>query len=309
LSLFLTAGLALAVGLLFLVPAPALAEEGVGVAISPLTFELTANPGDTLFNKIRVYNPTTSIVFVKMEVEDFAVSGETGEVMIEPAETETYSLAKWVRPNPKEFTLEPLEQKFVEFYIDVPLNAEPGGHYGSLLASTTGVIGSGITGVATAQRVGGLILLSVAGDVNESLKVKEFSSPSFIEYGPAKFNIRFINDGSVHVRPRGFVTITDIFGRKVTDVEFSQFNVIPGAIRKIEAGWNKRLLIGRYTASLVGSYGTNNNPWEPAVVTFWAFPWKIGAVVFAAFIISLIFFIKTRRRWFMALKILITGEK
>lgn len=306
-SVFLIAGVFLGVSGLILFSGETFAA-GVGVAISPLTFELTANPGDVLANKMKIYNPTDSVVSIRMEIEDFTVTGETGEVLIEPAETETYSLARWVKAEPEEFTLEPREQKLIDFYIEVPLTAEPGGHYGSILASTTGSIGKDITSVATAQKVGSLLLLTVAGTVKEELKIKEFSAPSFSEYGPVNFTIRFKNEGTVHVRPRGFVTITNWRDKKVADLEFSQRNVIPGAIRKMEAIWNKKWLIGRYTATLVGSYGTSNNPIEPYVLIFWVFPWKVASGIFLIFAIVSTFFIKTRKRWLLALKILVRGE-
>ena len=279
-----------------------------GLSISPLTFELTANPGDLLENKIRIYNPTDSAVAVKMEIEDFTVSGETGQVIIEPAETETYSLARWVQVSPETFTLEPAEQKIVDFIINVPADAEPGGHYGSLLATTAGVIGENVTGAGVAQKVGSLLLLSVSGAVNENLQVKDFSAPKFLEYGPIKFAMRFENTGTVHVRPKGFITITNWRGKKVADVEFAQKNVIPGATRAVEATWNRKVLFGKYTATLVGSYGVSNTPLEPYVISFWVIPWKIAGGAGFALLLILIFFFFTRKRWGRALKILIRGE-
>ena len=285
-------------------------EQGrVGITISPLTFELTANPGDVLVNKLKVYNPTNTTITIRMEVEDFTVTGELGQVVVEPFETETYSLKRWTTTQPETFSLGPKEQKFVEFRISIPENAEPGGHYGSILASTAGVIGSEITGTAIAQKVGSLALLTVSGEVVEALKIKEFTAPSFLEYGPVLFNIRFENTGTVHVRSRGFVTISDWRGKKVVDVEFPQKNVIPGAIRKVDASWDKKWLIGRYTATLVGSYGIGNLPINPQVIVFWIFPWKVALGIFLALTLLITYFVKTRKRWRMALRILIKGEK
>lgn len=300
--------LIIGVGVVGLILANDVFAQAKGIGISPLTFELTANPGDVLTNVLKVYNPTDSIMAIKMEVEDFTVRGELGQVVIEPAETETYSLARWITTEPLEFTLGPREQKFVDFTINVPENAEPGGKYGSVLASTAGIIGEEITGAVVAQKVGALVLLTVSGEVKEELIVKEFSCPSFLEYGPVKFTIRFENTGTVHFRPRGFVVITDWRGKKVVDVAFPQNNVIPGAIRKIETSWDKKWLVGRYTAMLVGGYGTANIPFNPPVLTFWVFPWKIALAVFLGILVVLIFFYKTRKRWKMALKILLKGE-
>lgn len=285
------------------------AQETTGISISPVTFELTANPGDVLTNNLKVYNPTDSIIGMKMEVEDFTVVGEMGEVRIKPAETETYSLARWITAEPDEFILEPKEQKFVSFTINIPENAEPGGHYGSILATTKRIISEEISGPSIAQKVGALVLLTVSGETKEELIVKDFSCSSFSEYGPIKFSIRFENTGTVHVRPKGFVTITDWQGKKAADVVFPQNNVIPGAIRKIETSWDKKWLAGRYTATLIGNYGTANIPINPTVVTFWVIPWKISLAVLLALIIIIIFFYKTRRRWGAAVRILVKGEK
>jgi len=151
--------------------------------------------------------------------------------------------------------------------------------------------------------------MTVSGEVEENLEVKEFNVPSLLEYGPVPFTIRFENTGTVHVRPRGFVTITNWRGKKVADIEFPQQNVIPGAVRKIETSWDEKWLLGRYSATLVGIYGTGNLPIKPPIVFFWVFPWKIilGTSILLILIIS--YFIKTRKRWWLALKILIRGEK
>ena len=280
--------------------------QGAGVGISPLTFELTANPGDVIENQVKVYNPSDATIGIKMEVEDFTIEGEIGHVRIEPAGTETYSLATWVKMEPEEFTLGPGEQKFVKFTINIPDNAEPGGHYGSILARTTAVVGGEYIGAAIAGRVGSLVLLSIAGEVEENLIVKDFSAPRYSEYGPIPFVIRFENKGTVHVKPKGFVTVTNWLGRKVTDIEIPQRNVLPNSIRMIETSFSEKWLwAGKYTATLTGSYGMSNTHLIPAVITFWAFPWKIGILI----LVVLIFFILTRRRWFAAFKILIRGER
>lgn len=280
-----------------------------GLTISPLNFELTANPGDVIVNKVTVYNPTESVISVNMEVEDFSVAGEGGQVVVEPSETETYSLARWVTTIPSTFTLQPDERQIVDFIIELPQNAEPGGHYGSVLASTGGVAGSGFTGAAIAQKIGSLVLLSVAGDVVEDVQIKEFTAPNFLEFGPVPFVLRFENTGTIHVKPKGFITVSDWRNQKMIDIEFPQKNVLPSSIRKIEAEWDEKWLFGKYTATVIGSYGTSNTPISPWIITFWVIPWKILTVggVISLFLLSFFYF--TRRRWFGALGILIKGDK
>lgn len=286
------------------------AQGSAGISISPTIFELSADPGDTIQNTLKLSNPTQNTVTIQFVVEDFTTSGEEGRVVIEPAETFTHSLATWVTTDPAFVTLQPREAKKIEFTIVVPENAEPGGHYGSILATITASEGNeGFSGTAISQKVGSLVLITVSGAVREVLDIEEFVGPSFLEYGPVAFTIRFENKGSVHVRPRGFVTITDWRDKKVIDLELPQKNILPGSARKIDVVWDAKWLFGKYKAMIVGSYGSSNEPFPPHIISFWVFPWKIaGAAGFAALLV-LTFFFFTRKRWIRAFKILLRGEK
>jgi len=288
-------------------------EDRIELSITPLSFELTANPGDPpIENTIRVFNPTNNTIAVEMEAEDFEALGEGGEIIVAPQEEITYSLKRWVRIIPEKFTLEPKEHQFVRFVIEVPENAEPGGKWCSILAGIGGIIGEQFTGTAVTIKTGALVLLTVSGDFVEDLVVREFTAPSFLEQGPVPFTIKFENRGTVHVRPKGFVTIRKpgfLFFEetKVADVIFPQQNVLPGAVRKVEAELNKKWLFGKYTANLVGSYGDANLPFN-IFLTFWVFPWKIALGVFIIILLMIIFFVKTRRRWRLAFRALFKGE-
>lgn len=283
--------------------------DSPSIGLSPLTFELTGNPGDVIENSLKIGNPSEEhTISVKVTVEDIAPTGEAGHVVVKPAETETYSLAKWVKCEPYEFTLKPKEEKRIRFIISIPKNAEPGGHYGTVVAGSTGVVGPGMTGATIIPRVGALVLLTVPGEMKENLVVKDFSAPNFSEYGPINFVTRFENRGTVHVRPVGLVTITDWRGRKVTDLSFPQKNVLPGGVRKFETVWPGKWHLGKYTATLSGSYGLSNTPFSPVILTFWVIPWKIILGISLGLAILAIFLFITRKRWKLALRILLKGE-
>ena len=277
------------------------------LGIAPLTFEITANPGDIVENYLKVYNPSPDTsVQIEMVIEDIAPTGEAGHVIVEPAETETYSLARWIETEPKEFSLAPREEKFVKFTINIPENAEPGGHYGTVIAGAKLVAGPRATGAAILPRVGSLVLLTVPGVMREELIVKEFIAPNYSEFGPIPFTIRFENTGTVHVKPTGYITVTNWLGQKVANIEFPSHNVLPRAVRKFETSLpQKWFFAGKYTATLTGSYGIANTLLTPTVITFWAFPWKVGLGI----LIVIILLILSRKRWVAAFRILIKGEK
>ena len=278
-----------------------------GLGISPLTFELSGSPGEVIENFIKVYNPTDNVIGIRMQIQDIAPAGEEGFITVEPAETETYSLASWIKTEPTELDLQPKEEKYVKFTLTIPENAEPGGHYGTVLASTISISGPEATGALIIPRIGSLVLLTIPGAMKENLIVKDFSLPHrYFSQGPITFSIKLENKGTVHVKPTGYVTITNWLDKKVADIALSSQNVLPGAVRKFDVTFNKKWLwAGKYTATLSGSYGMSNRAFTPVVITFWAFPWKAAIVI----LLVLILLILTRRRWLVAFSVLVRGEK
>lgn len=286
-------------------PLFAFAQGQVGITVTPLTFELTANPGETITNQVQVTNPTAGSIIFEMEVEDFTAVGESGEVVIETGGDETFSLKKWITTIPRRFTVEAGQTQVVSFSLSVPTNAEPGGHYGTILATVKGSVNG--TGAAIAQQVGTLVLMTVSGQIREELFIREFTVPSFSSQGPIPFIIRLENTGSVHIKPIGFISISNFWGEKVVDIPLPARRVLPGSARRIDLTWDKRYPVGKYTATLVGVFGISNTP-ITAVTTFWVFPWKIALEITGALAALLVVLVKTRKRFRRALNILLKGE-
>jgi len=283
-----------------------IAPRAQAVSLSPLTFELAANPGETIINVLKVTNTDDAPVNVAIEVEDFSAVGEEGRVALEsPSKDLTYSLARWVTVSPSALTILANDSATIQFTINIPIDAEPGGHYGSVLASISAAPSGG--GVAVVQKVGSLILISVAGEVEEIVRIAEFSVPNFSQYGPVTILSRFENTGTIHVKPRGFILIENIFGKEIAQLDLPQKNVLPRSIRRIEVPWGDRFMFGKYEATLTAIYGSTNEPLS-AITTFWIIPWKIAGAVLLGVIILLSILIKGRKRFRLALRILFRGS-
>jgi hypothetical protein len=251
------------IGIIFFLQTNAQTE---GITISPLTFELTAKPGETLTNTVKVYNPSGNTVSIKMSAEDFRTVGESGQVIIEPQEDLTYSLKKWVKIEPPEFTLKSREQRFVNFTITVPKNAEPGGKYGSILASPVAMSGKTQGSQVIIPKIGSLIILTIAGEAKESLVLKEFSASE--SSGLVSFKIRFENNGTVHLGFKGLIVIENCQGKKIEDLEVPVTNILPGAIRETDVSWNIKSEDNCYNAYLVGTYGLTSRPFSSEKINF-----------------------------------------
>lgn len=268
------------------------------LTVIPPSFELYANPGDSLSDKLRIKNESTENTTYSLRVEDFKALGEEGGVGLVDDEQSntTYSLAKWVYPEPKTFTVAPGQEKEIPFTINVPKNAEPGGHYGSILV-TIGGDAKVQSGAKVSSRVGSLILLRVSGNVKEVASVSSFKSDkTYYEKGPVTLTLRVKDTGNNHIKPKGTIVITNIFGQKVDEIELAGKNVLPGAIRKMDTVWQpKGMLASRYTATLVATYGESSAGKSlSASTSFIVFPKMLIAAIVVG--LGIIIFLVTGRK-------------
>lgn len=259
-----------------------------GLAVSPPTFELSANPGDTLRNSLRVDNVTDQPTAVSVDIRNFTALGEEGGIDLSNEDGQ-FSLADWVKVTPESVTIPAKGFMTFDYTITVPANASPGGRFGSIIFKTAPKQVSNGSGVAVGQEVGSLLLLKIAGDVNEKASIASFRARNAInEGGPVYFDVRTKNDGNVQLRPKGTVTITNIFGKKVASFPVEEENVLPGAIRKSQATWrDSGLLFGRYNATVSLVYGSERQVLT-ASTSFWGFPYKamgLGLLIIAVLVL------------------------
>jgi hypothetical protein len=141
------------------------------VAIRPAHFEIAANPGDRLTVTIYFWNGTDMELPVHMESEDIRPQDEEGHVAGE-AEGAVNSLKSWVKPKYPDVVVFPKQEIALDFTIDVPVNADPGSHWGGVVVRTAPVFSGG--GAAIQTRVGTIVLLRVSGQAKENSRWKVF---------------------------------------------------------------------------------------------------------------------------------------
>ena len=282
---------------------PALAQaqdaHDVTLSVSPPVFEMTANPGDTLENKIRLSNRSNQPQKISVLKLNFTARGEEGGVNLSE-DGNTFSLASWITLAEENITIPANADHIFDFTISVPAAAEPGGHFGSIVFKAAPNPVAGGTGSSVSPEIGTLLLVKVAGDIKEKASIAEFKAePNFYEKGPFTLVTRLHNQGNVHFKPRGTITISNMFGQEVEKIDFDERNVLPDSIRRFESEWNPGgLRFGRYTATVSLVYGSED-ALLTATTSFIVFPWKIVAVI-AAVLALLIFVIWRYRSRFSA---------
>ena len=304
---------AMAAGLLVLC-APL--HRAAAMSITPPVFEFVMNPGETLTESVRVTNDGADPLRIEAELANFTnKSGDesSGAPELYPADEtrDAHGLAPWMKIISSPAAIASGEQANLIFEVRVPEHGDAGSKFGAIVLHAKGKTET--SGVGVIGNVAALVIVRVNGDVVEEMSVTSFE-PDHASYSrlPAHFSARVENTGSVHLRPHGTVTITDLFGRvaAVLPVNIESRGVLPASARRFEMAWTKsteetgnelrrqwdNFAIGRYTAALELRYGESGKR-AAATLSFWVFPWLVILTAAAVITILLLLFLLWMR-WY-----------
>jgi hypothetical protein len=291
------------------------------VTVSPIYFDLSADPATSITSKIRIRNNTNSPIPLKLGIEK--LTGDINGNLTLKQDKNDYTLS-WIKFGSDSVVVKPLEWTEVPFTINIPKDAAYGYYWTITMAQdkTSPLVKSGISLTGAA---GIPILLNVRKEgAKAEAKILSFTIKNFIsEYLPVDFTVKVENFGNVHVKPHGniFISGTGSKNLAVLDINSTLGNIIPNSSRifnaswddgflvkepvfdngqpkldkdgkqleKITINWNKltSFRIGKYTATLLMVYddGKKDVPLEQTI-SFWVIPYKvIGAIIITLLIV------------------------
>mgnify|MGYP001560033360 CR=1 FL=1 len=277
------------------------------LTITPIRYEISGDPGETITEKMRLINETKDSQTFYASFANFEARGDTGSPTFVDARE---GLGTWITTEQASINLAPGIQKEIEFKINIPKDAEPGGHFAADFWGTSPGRGSGQLTIGT--KTGMLVLLSVNGELREQAGLVDFdlhNSKNFYKQLPVGFQYRFSNQGNDRVKPAGSIIIRSILGWTVKKVDANPFdgNVLPGTTRKFNPEWSKRdsvdqrdqkqdrnekysfkqevkdewhnFAVGIYRAKVVASFGAANQTVKSNAVYFIVFPWELILII------------------------------
>jgi hypothetical protein len=256
------------------------AQEAIRVyTIMPPTVTQKLNPGQSAEGVLGIINGTNNGLTFTVSVKDFIVEDTIGTPKFLPTNTlsNKYSAASWIRVTPSTFTIEPHQKQQLNYSIDIPPNARPGGHYAAVIYAPNAGIMMGGTDTTVNTEAGSLFYVEVNGSINEQVSITKFFANPFQEYGPVNILTQLKNLGDLHAAPKGTITVSGLFFNQTQDLP--THNIFPEAARDFSNTFGKSLMVGRYKATLIGSYGASNNLPLVATVYFWVFPWRVTLVI------------------------------
>lgn len=265
------------------------------ITLVPPSLEFSVRPGDTVKTKIKLYNEKSEAADLAVSTANFSAKGEEGDPNFNFTGPIT-DLASWIRIEGESFAVGPNEAIEVPVTISIPPNAEPGGHYAGLFFGTNPNKNAEGNTVQLATKIGSLVIIRVEGDIRESALIKSFTIAPNVRLNrlPANVVIRIQNNGNVHVRPTGTVTIRNMFGGVSTTMPLNPKDgaILPNSVRKFDMIWKKdeekhvpgnfftelgkeahNFALGSYTAEVTATYGATDKSLS-GTVQFTVIPWR-----------------------------------
>ncbi|HXS15292.1 MAG TPA: hypothetical protein VN711_04130, partial [Candidatus Saccharimonadales bacterium] len=251
------------------------------LTVIPPTVTVNVDPGGKSEGIIKLINDGSDPLTLHVDTQDFIVTDPHGVPTLLPPNTYSakYSAATWVGVAPSTFTIAPHQKAELNYYIQVPKDARPGGHYTAVIFKPAQNAATNTTGASVQTQIGTLFSVHVNGNILEKANVVQFLANTFQEYGPVKISTQIKNMGDSDITPQGTITLTDMFGNRVAAAYLDKNRIFPEAVRDYENSFGQHWMFGRYTATFLASYGAKNNLPLEASITFIVFPWKVTLVV------------------------------
>lgn len=156
----------------------------LGLSVSPQIFELDVFPGEIKNEKIIVGNLSKVALPILVRTTDFTAEENSGEMLFdESSQDPSFASRFWFKIENPNLILEPEERREIKFSINVPKNAEPGGHYAVMLFEPQLPSFYFQEGQAQAIPVVGVLFLlsvktfSLEPEIEQKLEIVEFSIP------------------------------------------------------------------------------------------------------------------------------------
>lgn len=282
-------------------------SEGIGLTAIPPRLgddgKLRANPGETIQTEVRVRNSTDQTIVINSSVEDFVI-GSDGRTPIPVMEqtNSRWSLASWIQIPREAVTIPAKTSQTIPVVIRVPADALPGGRYAMIMHEPTAgsgdavIPGSAQTGgqAAVQQRVGTIVYLTIAGDIQLNAQLRNIRIPGLSEYGPVPIQFSIENLSDIHLTPSATITIRNMFGTEVEKIPVESQNIFPYSIREFSTQWDRIWGFGRYSARIAATYGDKGQT-VAATEYFWVIPYTLILAIIILIMVIIALYIAIRR--------------
>lgn len=275
-----------------IVPAHAISSPDRSLGISPLRNELTIAPGTSFDGKLTLTNSGKETLAVTMNAEVFSVTDEVYDYSFDPSGKGV----DWVTFGSNEITIESGKSATVTYKVAVPIDAEPGGRYLSLFASSSP--STAVPGVTSINRVASLLYITVDGDVTRIGKVLTFNSP-LVTFGDPTWTATIQDAGTTHFHSIYSVTVKSLLGGAPLKSAQGDSLILPSSIRLLSQSIPHPDLLGIYRLDY--TIGLGDTPARQETKWILYLP-PLQTLLVLAILISIVLLIRPKRKKIAAQK-------
>lgn len=278
-QLSLLAQISGAVVFCMLLGAPTLASAAGVVSVRPAKIESSVRPGGSDTREVRVGNTTDTPISVHITFEDGATAEDPRDSMgLLGDQDGAFPIRELLSTPAASYTVPAGVEISIPVTIRVPLGAEAGGRYGSVILTARPAASANTpANVAIETRLAVLLFLRIEGETTEEGKLESFGvvggkrlvrAPS--PDAPLPLFLTFANSGDVHLNPYGDIAIEPLFGDTITH-RIDPWAVLPGSVRSREIPIIGTLAPGPHVVTLSLNRGYDDVI-DTAVTRIWVLP-------------------------------------
>ncbi|MEU0003383.1 DUF916 domain-containing protein [Streptomyces sp. NPDC006314] len=264
-------------------------------------FSLSAEPGQTLTDKVVVQNRTGRPLTFRLYAADAYNTARDGGFAVRTVEETMRGVGAWAKPAKSRVTVPGHRTVTVPFTLRVPEGAEPGDHPGAVVALDERIDqGSGKPALGVRRAVGARVYLRVGGTTLPALSVEHVRishhQPPMPGLGDSTATISYTlrNTGNLTLHPKAELKARGLFGRTLLhrDLTGVPSELLPGQRVRLTEAWRGAPQLDRGDVTLtVRAPGIR----ESASASFFALPWLLATLVSGAGLVTGVLLVRARR--------------
>ncbi len=277
--------------------------ENSTFTVLPMSQRFYLEAGKTYQGFINVVNPAdaTEDFLYKIEVLPYGVEGEDYRADLSTVSGHT-EIAKWIEILEPEGAIEPNETKRIDFTINVPENAPPGGQYAAIAVSSNQKE-QAENGVAVKNvfELASLVYANVAGEIKVGGEIINNEVPGFVMTPPIVLGATLSNEGNTHQDATFVITASNFFTGEVilpdekNEGHYSEL-IMPDTTRHVTREVSNLPLIGVIKINQTVYYNGDVSTVEKNVMICPIWFMALVLLTLAAIIASIVGIIKKHKR-------------
>ena len=278
--------------------------EAKALTVAPAIIEINSIPGQVVEQEIIIANTSFEDKVYELSTLKFEAGDEIGTPSFLSYQEDHSGLPEWIDFPQWQIVVPAGGVVATTASIAIPGSAKAGGYYAAIIVTDPTVTNFGEVGVNV--QVASLVLLNVVGDVVEQAAILDFTTQDWTNRLPIDFQYRVQNQGNVHFKPQGTISVRNMLGGEVVQIDANpdQGNVLPMSTRQLKSQWSRTVsdelgffgevknewlnfALGRYGATIELSYSDTQDS-VTATTSFWVFPWHLFLVAAAVVVLMVL---------------------